>query len=119
MKEVLAWHGLWPVSFPESDNGRAMDACHVIGFGEDLGSSVLPVSLFGLPQTVWHFLNGGVSGSFPASAWVTQASVSPVIDPPRKVLWHDDVVLGKGLFPCSQQLLLVLCPSHFFPRQWI
>jgi hypothetical protein len=107
------------VVFPDSDNGGATDACHTIGFGADLCSSILPSSSMGLPRTLRHFLEGGATGSFPDSVRVVRSSVPVVFDPPRKVLWHSDTVLGEGLFPCSRPRSLVLCPSHFIPRHWI
>jgi len=105
--------------FRDSDNGGATDACHTIGFGADLGSGILPSSSMGLPRTLRHFLDGGATGAFPDSVRVVRSSVPVVIDPPRKVLWHSDTVLGKGLFLCSRPRSFVLCPSHFFPWHWI
>ena len=118
-RALLVTHGLRPVVFPDSDNGGATDAYHTIGFGADLCSSILPSSSMGLPRTLRHFLDGGATGSFPDSVRVVRSSVPVVLDPPRKVLWHSDTVLGEGLFPCSRPRSLVLCPSHFFPRHWI
>jgi hypothetical protein len=40
--------GLRLVFFLDSDNGGATDACHVFGFGHNLGSTVLPASDQGL-----------------------------------------------------------------------
>ncbi len=115
-RSVLVKHGLRPVVFPDSDNGGATDACHTIGFGVDLCSGILPSSSMGLPRTLRHFLDGGATGSFPDSVRVVRSSVPVVINPPHKVLWHSDMLLGEGLFPCSWPRSLVLCPSHFFPR---
>ena len=95
-------HGLRPVVFPDSDNGGATDACHMIGFSAELCSGILPSSLMGLPCTLCHFLDGGATGSFPDSVQVVRSSVPVIINPPRKVLWHSDTVLGEGLFPCSR-----------------
>ncbi len=118
-KALLSWHNLHPMSFPDADNGGAMDACHVFGFGNDLGSTCLPGLTMGLLQTLRHFLDEGTKGFFPELARVPCSSVLDVAEPPRKVLWHLDVVLGEGLFPCSQPQSVVLCPSHFFPQHWI
>ena len=101
-RSVLVKHGLWPVVFPDSDNGGATDSCHMIGFGADSCLGILPSSSMGLPRTFRHFLDGGATGSFPDAVRVVRSSVPVVIDPPRKVLWHSDTVLGEGLFPCSR-----------------
>ena len=118
-RSVLVKHGLWPVAFPDSDNGGATDACHMTGFGFNLRSGILPSSLMGLPCTLRHFLDGGAKGSFPDSSRVVRSSIPVVVDPLHKVLWHSEAVLGKGIFPCSWPRSLVLCPSHFFPWHWI
>lgn len=47
-KELLTRHGMQPVSFLDSENGGATDACHVLGFGQDLGSDGLPTASKGL-----------------------------------------------------------------------
>ena len=118
-KELLKRHGMQPVSFLDSDNGGATNACHVLGFERDLGLDVLPMASKGLPPTLHHFLDGGAKGAFPKTSRVPCSSVSVVDDPPWLVLWHLDMVLGEGLFPCIVHVLWVCCPSHFFPGQWI
>jgi hypothetical protein len=118
-KELLKRHGMQPVSFLDSGNGGATNACHVLGFGRDLGLDVLPTASKGLPLTLRHFLDGGAKGAFPKTSRVPRLSVSVVDVPPRSVLWHLDVVLGEGLFPCTRPHSLVYYPSHFFPGQWI
>ena len=118
-KKLLTRHGMQPVSFLDSENGGATGACHVLGFGRDLGSDGLPPALTGLPLTLRHFLDGGAKGAFPQTSRVPRSSVSVVDDPPRSVLWHLDTVRGEGLFPCTRPRSLVYCPSHFFPGQWI
>ena len=118
-RPILVTQGLRPVVFPDSDNGGATDAYHMIGFGAGLCLSILPSSSMGLPCTLRHFLDGGATGSFPDSVQVVRSSVPVGFDPQRKVLWHSDTVLGEGLLPCSRPRSLVLCPSHFFPRHWI
>ena len=45
---LLLSHGLHSVFFMDSDNGGATDACHMFGFGDDLGSNILLVSDRGL-----------------------------------------------------------------------
>jgi hypothetical protein len=119
-KELLTRHGMQPVSFLDSENGGATDACHVLGFGRDLGSDGLATASKGLPLTLRHFLDGGAKGAFPKTSRVPRSSVSVVDDPPRSVvLWHLDTVRGEGLFPCTLPRSLVYCPSHFFPGQWL
>ncbi len=108
-----------PASFPDANNGGVTDACHVLGFGRDLGSNLLPTLLGGLPCTLRHFLDGGTGSFFPDMARVAQFSILVVSKSPWKVLWHMDAVLGEGLFTCSRPLLLVYCPSHLFPWQWV
>ena len=106
------------MSFPNADNGGGMDACHVFGFGNDLGSTCLPGLTMGLRQTLCHFLDGGTR-FFSQLARVPRLSIPDIAAPPRKVLWHLDMVLGEELFPCSQPQSMVLCPSHFFLQHWI
>jgi hypothetical protein len=118
-KELIKRHGMHPVPFLDSENGEATNACHVLGFGGDLGLDVLPMALKGLPLTLRHFLDGGAKGAFPKTSRVPRLSVLVVNDRPRSVLWHLDAVLGEGLFPCTRPRSLVDCPSHFFPGQWI
>ena len=118
-KELLKRHGMQPVSFLDSENSGANDACYVLGFGGDLGSDILPMDLKGLPLTLCHFLYGGAKGAFPKTSRVHRSSVLMVDDPTRSVLWHLDAVLGEGLFPCTRPRSLVYCPSHFFPGQWV
>ena len=98
---LLCSHGLRSVLFLDSDNGGATDACHVFGFGHDLCSSTLPASDQGLPQALGHFLDGGMEGRFLNSQKVLKLTIPESLVPPRKVLWHEDVVLAAGLFPCS------------------
>ena len=116
---LLLSHGLRSVFFLDSDNGGATDACHVFGFGDDLGSSILPVSDRGLARTVRHFLDGGTEGRFLASQRVLKSTIPESLSPPRRVLWHDDVVMSVGLFPYLSPGSRVYCPSHFFPTSWI
>ena len=119
VKELLKRHGMQPASFLDSENGGATDACHVLGFGQDLGSDVLPMASKGLPPTLCHFLDVGVKGAFLKTSRVPCLSVSVVDDPSQSELWHLDTVLGEGLFPCTRPRSLVYCHSHFFPGQWI
>jgi hypothetical protein len=107
---LLLSHGLRLVFFLDSDNGGATDACHVFGFGDDLGSSILPVSDRGLARTVRHFLD---------SQRVLKSTIPESLSPPRQVLWHEDVVMSAGLFPCLLPGSRVYCPSHFPPTSWI
>jgi hypothetical protein len=118
-KEVLSKHGLCPASFLDANNGGATDARHVLGFGRNLDSDILPTLSDGLPCTLCHFFDGSTAGFFPHMAWVARSSIPVVSKPPWKVLWHMNAVFGEGLFPCSQLLSLVYCPSHFFPWQWV
>jgi hypothetical protein len=118
-KEFLTRHGMQPVSFLDLENGGVTNACHVLGFGRDLGLDSLPMASKGLPLTLHHFLDGGAKGAFPKTSRVPRSSVLVVDDPPRSVMWHLDMVLGEGLFPCTRPRSLVYCPSHFFPGQWI
>ncbi len=116
---MLRSHGLRPVFFLDADNGGATDACHMFGFGHDLCSSILPASDRGLARTLRHFLDGGTEGRFLNSQTVLKSTIPELLDPPCKVLWHDDVVLAAGLFPCLMPGARVYCPSHFFPTKWI
>ena len=118
-KELLTRHGMQPVFFLDSENGGAANACHVLGFRQDLASEGVPKVSKGLPLTLRHFLDGGAKGAFLRTSRVPRSSVSVVDNPPRSVLWHLDTVRGEGLFPCTRPRLLVYCPSHFFPGQWI
>ncbi len=118
-KDVMRCHGLTVISFLDAEIGGATDACFVIKFGADLGSSTLPRPVAGLPRTLRHFVNGGTPGSFPPDSRVLQSSLPLLDNPPCKVLWHMDAVCGEGLFPRSRPLSLVYCPSHFFPWHWI
>ena len=118
-KELLKRHGMQPVSFLDSENRGATDACYVLGFRGDLGSDILPMDLKGLPLTLCHFLYGGANGAFPKTSRVHHLSVSMVGNPTWSVLWHLDAVLGEELFPCTRPRSLVYCPSHFFPGQWV
>ena len=118
-KDVIGRHKLTAVSFLDADIGGATDACFLLGFGSELGSTVLPTSPTGLRRTLRHFVDGGTSGSFPPEARVLRSDVPMIEAPPRKVLWHDGAVIGEGLFPSARPLSDVLCPSHFFPRHWV
>jgi hypothetical protein len=115
-KKMLNWHDLCVVSFLDSDNGGARDACYMVGFGGDLVSDVLPGSMMGLPWTLCHFLGGGTVGFFPLEARIPCLSIPTSKAPPQKVLWHLDGVLGEVLFPSSRPMSEVYCPSHFFPH---
>jgi hypothetical protein len=105
------------VSFLDSDNKGATDACYMFGFGDDVVAKTLLCSTMGLPRTLRHLLDGGTMGVFPVEAHVPRASILSPEAPPWKVLWHLNAVLGEGLFPCSHPLSKVYCPSHFFPQQ--
>jgi hypothetical protein len=43
-QKLMHKHGLRPAFFLDLDNGGTSDACHVFGFGNDLGLSILPAS---------------------------------------------------------------------------
>ena len=118
-QKLLLSHGLRSVFFLDSDNGGATDACHVFGFGDNLGSNTLPVSDRGLARTVRHFLDGGTEGRFLDSQRVLKSTIPESPSPPQRVLWHNDVVMSAGLFPCLSPGSRVYCPSHFFPTSWI
>jgi len=68
---------------------------------------------------VRHFLDGGTEGRFLDSQRVMKSTIPESLSPPRQVLWHDDVVMSAGLFPCLSPGARVYCPSHFFPTSWI
>jgi len=57
-KKLLKRHGMQHVSFLDLKNDGATDACHVLVFGRDLGSDVLPTASKGLPLSLCHFLDG-------------------------------------------------------------
>jgi hypothetical protein len=99
-QDLLLGHGLHPVFFLDTDNGGAMDTCHVFGFGNDLDSDVLLKLTWGLAQTLHHFSDGGVEGHFTKPHRVARSDIPEVDDPPRKVLCHSGVILPGGLFPC-------------------
>jgi hypothetical protein len=50
---------------------------------------------------------------------VPQVVLPAVEKPPRRVLWHANVLQGKGLFPCGRPRSNVYCPLYFFPRKWV
>jgi hypothetical protein len=85
-KEVLNWHDLRVVSFLDSNNGGATDACYMAGFGGDLVSDVLLSLMMGLPWTLRHFLGRGTVGFFPLEARVPRSSIPTSKAPPQKVL---------------------------------
>jgi hypothetical protein len=66
-----------------------------------------------------HFLDGGTEGRFLNSQKVLKLTIPKLLDPPCKILWHEDVVLAAGLFPCLLPGAWVYCPLHFFPTKWI
>jgi hypothetical protein len=66
-----------------------------------------------------HFLDGGTEGRFLGSQKVLKTTIPELINPPRNVLWHEDVVLAAGLFPCLLPGARVYCPLYFFPTKWI
>jgi hypothetical protein len=87
---MLCSHGLRPVFFLDADNG-------------------------GVTMRV----TGGTEGRFLNSQTVLKSTIPELLDPPRKVLWHDNVVLAAGLFPCLMLCAWVYSPLHFFPTKWI
>ena len=70
----------------DSDNSGATDACHVFGFGHDLGLSILPVADRGIARMVRHFLDGGMEGRFLDSQKVLKLTIPKSLSPPRRVL---------------------------------
>jgi hypothetical protein len=66
--DTLLQHGLTPVTFLDSEVGGATDASYLLGFGGDLGSSVVPTSEPNLPRTVCHLVDGGTLGFFAPEA---------------------------------------------------
>jgi len=112
-------HGLRSAFFLDSNNGGATDACHVFGFGHDLGLSILPVSDHGLARTVRHFLDGGMKGWFLDFQKVLKSTIPKSLSPPRIVLWHEDMVMSAGLFSSLLPGSRDYCPSHFPPKSWI
>jgi hypothetical protein len=42
-----------------------------------------------------------------------------LVKPPHWVLWHADVVHGKGLFPCARPCSFVYCSLYFSPGHWV
>ena len=67
-KDTLLQHGLTAVTFLDSEVGGATDASYLMGFGADLGSSVVPTPELSLPRTIHHFVDGGTSGFFSPEA---------------------------------------------------
>ena len=95
--------------------GGATDACHLLGFGDDLSSPCIPSVEAGLHRTVGHIVDGGVEGRFPT---VAKYSLPALVTPPRAVLWHEEMLRPEDLFPCWFLDARVFCPSHRMPTRW-
>ena len=106
---LLCSHGLRSMLFLVSDNGGATDACHVFRFGHNLCLRILPASDQGLARTLHHFLDGGTEGRFLGSQKVLKTTIPKLIVPSQKLLWHEDMVLSTGLFPCLLPGARVYC----------
>jgi hypothetical protein len=114
--ELLTWHGMQPILIRDSENGGATDACHVLGFGHDLGSDGVPTASKGLPLTLRHFLDGGAQGPFPKTSRVPRSAVPVVDGPPQSVLWHLDRVLGGGALPVHPPTFFGVLPLPCLSR---
>ena len=58
--DLLAEFTFRPLLVVDSASGGATDGQYLLGFGQDLGSSVAPAVGRGLPRTLRHVLDGGV-----------------------------------------------------------
>ena len=81
-KELLWRCGLRWVSFLDSNNGGAMDACHLFGFVSSLGLDIFLPSQGGLQLMLRHFLDSGTKGSFPPGTRVAPSLVPAISTPP-------------------------------------
>ncbi len=61
---LLRDFGLHLLIIANSAVGGATNGCHVLGFGRNSGSRVIPTVKMGLLHTLQHFLDGGVKGLF-------------------------------------------------------
>jgi hypothetical protein len=106
---LLQDFGLHLLIIADSAVGGATNGCHMLGFGCDLGSQVIPTVETGLPRTLRHFLDGGVEGRFAS----VRKNFLPLLDKPAQaVLLHNRIVQSEGLFPCHAPEALVYAPSY-------
>jgi hypothetical protein len=114
---VLLEHGLRPLVISDAATGGATDAQFVIGLGSDLSSLSMPVVEIGLQRTIRHIIDGGVEGRFPS---VLREAIPLASDnPPRAVLWHNEILRAEGLYPCRIPNAKVYCPSYRMPKRWV
>ena len=107
-------YGLRPLVIGNAAAGRASDAQHFFGFGDDLLYPCAPVVEPGLQQTVRNILDGGVEGRFPS---VLQSAIPALDNPTRAVLWYHGILRPEGLFPCCSPDAKIYCPLYTCKRQ--
>ncbi len=112
---LLASFQLHSLIISDSAVGGVTDGPHLLGFRDDLGSSVTPMIELGLPLVLSHFLDGGVTGPFPT---VLKTSLPPLDTPACTVLMHNGIVQAEGLLPCLAPDTLVYAPSYKLCEQW-
>jgi hypothetical protein len=93
----------------DSAVGGVTDGCHLIGFGHDLDSCVIPTVERGLPLVLRHFLDGGIEGDFRV---VSKSSLPPLDAPLRTVLLHNGFARAERLLPCRTPDIMVYAPSY-------
>jgi hypothetical protein len=96
--------------------GGVTDSHHLLGLGDDLGSSVTPAVEVGLPGMVQHVFNGGVEGKYPT---VLISALPQVVNPPKAVLLHKGIMRLEGMFPSCLLDARVYAPSHKMALRWV
>ena len=95
--------------------GGVTDAWHLFGVGSDLADAA-PSAPPNLRRSVSHYL-AGKHTNFHAPL-VLKTTVPSTVSARQRVLWHNGVVRGDGLFPARDPRCQVYCPSHYKPLHW-
>jgi hypothetical protein len=87
--DLLSEFGLLPLKVADASAGGATDVQHLLGFGSNFCTSGIPSVERCLQHTIRHVLDGGIEGRFPT---VQKASIPPLVNPARAILWHNEIL---------------------------
>jgi len=110
--------GLVPTIWWDEMFGGATTSRFVFGVSHELAAEGPPTVIPSLPRDLGNFLCGK-SGHY-GMPLVDQGSLPTFSEVPaaRKAIWHENVLLPRGLLPCHKPQSRVYCPSVFHPGKF-
>lgn len=113
-RRLQEW-GLLTTRWADELCGGVTDAWHLFGIGSNL-ASVAPSAPPNLRRSVSHHLSGGHTQF--RDQLVLKSTVPSNVTAHQRVLRHNGVVRGDGLFPTREPRCRMYCPSHYQQHHW-